>query len=260
MNDGIYGKVALVTGAAQGIGAAVAEALAAAGAWVAATDVASDELSSTVEILNRKGFDASAQIMDVRDGAAVEATVEEVESRIGPIDILVNVAGILRTGPVVTLTDEDWSAVFEVNTNGVFRCCRAVARRMVPRNSGVIVTVSSNAGGVARTGLAAYASSKAATTHFMRCLGLELAAHGIRCNVVAPGSTDTAMQQAIWTAGVGPREIIAGSLATHRLGIPLGRIARPADIADAVLFLASDRAAHITMQDLYVDGGATTRA
>jgi 2,3-dihydro-2,3-dihydroxybenzoate dehydrogenase len=260
MNDGIYGKVALVTGAAQGIGAAVAEALAAAGAYVAATDVAGDELTSTVEVLTGKGLDASAHVMDVRDSVAVEATVDKVESRIGPIDILVNVAGILRTGPVVALTDADWSAVFDVNTNGVFRCCRAVARHMVPRKAGVIVTVSSNAGGVARTDLAAYASSKAATTHFMRCLGLELAGHGIRCNVVAPGSTDTAMQQAIWTADVGPREIIAGSLATHRLGIPLGRIARPTDIADAVLFLASDRAAHITMQDLYVDGGATTRA
>jgi len=260
MTDGIYGKVALVTGAAQGIGAAVAEALAAAGAYVVATDIVGDGLNETVEVLARKGFDASAQVMDVRDSGAVEATVAAVEARVGPIDILVNVAGILRTGPVVTLTDADWSALFEVNTNGVFRCCRAVARRMVPRGRGVIVTVSSNAGGVARSGLSAYSASKAATTHFMRCLGLELATHGIRCNVVAPGSTDTAMQRAIWTADVGPREIIAGSLATHRLGIPLGRIARPADIADAVLFLASDRAAHITMQDLYVDGGATTRA
>jgi 2,3-dihydro-2,3-dihydroxybenzoate dehydrogenase len=257
---GIAGRVALVTGAAQGIGAAVARALGAAGARVAALDVDAERLAGVAADLGALGHPVTAHVADVRDSAAVDAVVAEVEDRIGPIGLLVNVAGVLRTGPVAALSDEDWRDTFDVNTTGVFHCCRAVARRMVPRGTGAIVTVSSNTAGVARMRLAAYAASKAATSHFMRCLGLELAAHGIRCNVVAPGSTDTGMQRAIWTAEVGPREIVAGSLATYRLGIPLGRIARPEDIADAVLFLASDRARHITMQDVYVDGGATTRA
>jgi 2,3-dihydro-2,3-dihydroxybenzoate dehydrogenase len=127
----------------------------------------------------------------------------------------------------------------------------------VPRGAGAIITVSSNAGGVPRTNMAAYAASKAAATMFTRCLGLELARSGIRCNVVSPGSTGTAMQQVL---GAAPEAVIAGDPGSYRVGIPLGRIADPADIADAVVFLASDQARHITMQDLYVDGGATLRA
>lgn len=107
--------------------------------------------------------------------------------------------------------------------------------------------------------MAAYAASKAAAAMFTKCLGLELARSGVRCNVVAPGSTDTAMQRALWTGSDAGQRVIDGDPATYRTGIPLGRIAAPEDIADAVAFLASDRARHITMQELYVDGGATLR-
>jgi 2,3-dihydro-2,3-dihydroxybenzoate dehydrogenase len=131
---------------------------------------------------------------------------------------------------------------------------------MITRRRGAIVTVTSNAAGVPRAGMAAYAASKAAAAHFTRCLGLELAAHGIRCNVVAPGSTDTPMQRSLWNEETRDAPVIAGDPATYRTGIPLGRIATPEDIADAVLFLASERARHITLHDLYVDGGATLRA
>jgi 2,3-dihydro-2,3-dihydroxybenzoate dehydrogenase len=127
----------------------------------------------------------------------------------------------------------------------------------VPRRSGVIVTVASNASSVPRQQMAAYAASKAASTQFTRCLGLELAEFGIRCNVVSPGSTDTDMQRQLWTSPDGERAAIAGSPASFRLGIPLGRIANAADIAEAVCFMASDSARHITMHDLRVDGGAT---
>ncbi|MDH6130788.1 2,3-dihydro-2,3-dihydroxybenzoate dehydrogenase [Kitasatospora sp. MAA4] len=253
-----HSGIALVTGASRGIGAAVARALAEQGARVAAVDVRAEELDALAVEFGHTGL--STHAVDVTDAEAVEALVDRVERELGPVDTLVNVAGVLRSAPVVDLTDEDWAATFAVNANGVFHTSRAAARRMSERRRGCIVTVGSNAAGVPRTRMAAYAASKAAATMFTKCLGLELAEFGIRCNVVSPGSTDTAMQRELWTDTQGPQQIIDGNPAAFRVGIPLGRLADPADIADAVLFLASDRARHITMHDLYVDGGATLRA
>ncbi|MFJ8471338.1 2,3-dihydro-2,3-dihydroxybenzoate dehydrogenase [Kitasatospora sp. NPDC094011] len=248
------GVVAMVTGARQGIGAAVARALATDGAVVAAVDRNAGPAvgSETVR----------PYVLDVADARAVDDTVELIESQLGSIDVLVNVAGILRAAPVVELSDTDWAETFAVNATGVFHTSRAVGRRMAARGRGAIVTVGSNAAGVPRAGMAAYAASKAAATMFTRCLGLELARSGVRCNVVSPGSTDTQMQRALWGADAEAAEqrVIDGDLASWRVGIPLGRIAAPDDVAEAVLFLASDRARHITMHDLYVDGGATLRA
>jgi 2,3-dihydro-2,3-dihydroxybenzoate dehydrogenase len=246
---------ALVTGAGQGIGWAVAAALAAQGYRVAAVD----REAKGVERLAAEHDGITAYRADVAVADEVEVVVARAEADLGPIVVLANVAGILRTGPVLGFADQDWADTFAVNAGGVFHASRAVARRMVERRAGAIVTVSSNAAGIPRSGLAAYAASKAAATHFTKSLGLELAPYGIRCNVVAPGSTDTAMQRALWTPD-GPSAVIAGDPSTFRTGIPLGRIAEPEDIADAVLFLVSDRARHITLHDLYVDGGATLRA
>ncbi len=255
MSTGFAGKVALVTGAGQGIGAAVVTALARAGASVAAVDIDQVQVEAVVAEHRAQRRLVSAYPADVSYSAAVDRVVDRVEDDLGPIDVLVNVAGVLRTGAVLKSTNEDWLATFAVNSDGVFFVSRAVARRMAPRNCGAIVTVGSNSVGVPRMEMAAYAASKAAATTFTRCLGLELAEHGIRCNVVSPGSTDTPMQRALWT-GEGARRVIEGSPESFRTGIPLGRLADPADIADAVVFLASDRARHITMQNLYVDGGA----
>ncbi|WP_406643142.1 2,3-dihydro-2,3-dihydroxybenzoate dehydrogenase [Amycolatopsis sp. WGS_07] len=199
-------------------------------------------------------------VADVGDPGAVARVVADVERELGPIGIGVSVAGVLRPGTVGETSDEDWAATFAVNSTGVFTVLREISRRMQPRGSGALVTVGSNAAGVPRTGMAAYAASKAAATMLTRCLGLELAGSGIRCNIVSPGSTDTDMQRLLWTDDSGEARVIAGNPEEFRVGIPLGRIADPADIADAVLFLASDRARHITMQNLYVDGGATLRA
>ncbi|WP_329499209.1 2,3-dihydro-2,3-dihydroxybenzoate dehydrogenase [Kitasatospora herbaricolor] len=240
------GRVALVTGAGRGIGAAVARMLAERGAEVIASDLDAP--------------DDSVHRLDVTDGTAVEALVDRIERERGPIDVLVNVAGVLTAAPVLETTDENWARTFAVNTTGVFHTCRAVGRRMAGRGRGSIVTVGSNAAGVPRTGMAAYAASKAATTMFVRCLGLELARSGVRCNLVSPGSTDTDMQRALWTDDAAEQRVIDGDPATYRVGIPLGRIAAPEDVAEAVAFLAGDRARHITMHDLYVDGGATLRA
>jgi 2,3-dihydro-2,3-dihydroxybenzoate dehydrogenase len=239
-------RIALVTGAAQGIGAAVVRALAERGARVAALDVNAEELNALTAETQAVPFPA-----DVRDSFEVDGAVDRIERELGPIDILVNVAGVLRMAPVTALSDEDWETTFAVNTTGVFNVSRAVARRMMPRRAGAVVTVGSNAAAVPRMQMAAYAASKAASTLFTKCLGLELAHHNIRCNVVSPGSTDTAMQRMLWTDETGPHAVIRGALDSYRLGIPLGRIAAPADIADAVMFLVSDRARHITMHDLF---------
>jgi 2,3-dihydro-2,3-dihydroxybenzoate dehydrogenase len=246
-------RTALVTGAAQGIGAAVAAALASDGVTVAAADANATALAATARAL---GPLVRPYVLDVRDASAVEDVVDRVERESGPIDILVNVAGILRTGPITELSDQDWADVFAVNVGGVFHCSRAVANRMTARKRGTIVTVASNSAGVPRMNMGAYAASKAASTMFTKCLGLELAGHNIRCNVVCPGSTNTPMQQGMWEPDHGSDEILNGSLDTFRVGIPLRGMAEPSHIADAVLFLVSDRASHITMHDLYVDGGA----
>ncbi|MER0245854.1 2,3-dihydro-2,3-dihydroxybenzoate dehydrogenase [Streptomyces sp. HSW2009] len=253
----LSGRIALVTGAGQGIGEAVARMLADQGAKVAAVDRNAEGVTA---LAKDYGAGIEAHTADVTDSAAVESLVATVEETTGPIDVLVNVAGVLRPAPVAELTDQDWDETFAVNTTGVFHTCRAVTRRMSERRRGSVVTVGSNAAGVPRTSMAAYAASKAAATMFTKCLGLELARSGVRCNVVSPGSTDTAMQRQLWTDPQAPLRVIDGDPASYRVGIPLGRIAEPADIAEAVAFLVSDRARHITMHDLYVDGGATLRA
>jgi len=245
----------LVTGAASGIGAAVVRALLAQGARVAALDV--DELG--LETLRAEAAPGQLHLatVDVADSAAVEWAVTDAEAAIGQLDKLACVAGVLQMGRLVDLTDEQWARPFDVNATGTFNVCRAVARGMMERRRGSIVNVSSNAAGTPRAGMGAYAASKAAVSQLTRCLALELAEYGIRCNIVSPGSTDTEMQRAMWREGSSREAVIEGSLAGYRLGIPLRKIATPEEIAESVLFLLSDRASHITLHDLRVDGGAT---
>ncbi|MFD0689932.1 2,3-dihydro-2,3-dihydroxybenzoate dehydrogenase [Actinomadura fibrosa] len=250
------GKVALVTGAAGGIGAAVVARLAAGGAAVAALDVDAEGLAAVVKGLPPEGPAARPYTADVSDSAAVDEAIGRIERDLGPIDVLANVAGVLRSGPVTELDDATWAQVLRVNLDGVLHCSRAVARSMAARRTGAIVTVASNAGAVARSGLSAYSVSKAGAAAFTKCLGLELAPYGIRCNVVSPGSTDTPMLGALLD-GDAAAAAIAGSPEIFRNGIPLGRVAEPEDIAEVVAFMASDGARHLTMQELFVDGGAT---
>jgi len=259
MSD-LRGRTALVTGAASGIGGAVARALAEAGAAVAAVDRDATALDAAVAKLAADGLRVIALPADVTSSVQVEGAVDAAEERLGPLDFLVNAAGVLRLGEVGQLTEQDWNTTFAVNTTGVFLVSRAVARRMVPRRGGAIVTVASNAASTPRAKMAAYAASKAASEMFTKCLGLEVAQHGIRCNIVAPGSTDTPMLRSMWHDESGPKATLEGDLAAHRLGIPLGRLATPQDIADSVVFLLSDRARHITMHTVTVDGGATLGA
>jgi 2,3-dihydro-2,3-dihydroxybenzoate dehydrogenase len=251
------GKVALVSGAAGGIGTEVARALATAGASVAAMDVRADHLGAAVAVLRAEGLAVQPFVADVTTAQDVHRAVADVEDRCGSIDFLVNAAGVLIPGAVRQLTDSSWATTLAVNSTGVFLVCRAVVDRMVPRGRGAIVTVASNAAGTPRAGMAAYSASKAAATMFTKCLGLEVARYGIRCNVVSPGSTDTDMLRTLWRGTDGARAAIDGDPETFRVGIPLGKLASPSDVAAAVVFLLSEAAGHVTMQDLTVDGGAT---
>ncbi|MBB1259288.1 2,3-dihydro-2,3-dihydroxybenzoate dehydrogenase [Streptomyces alkaliterrae] len=256
MTDGI----ALVTGAAGGIGAAVARLLATRGTEVVAVDLDGGRLADVVDKFTADGLPVTARPVDVSDGSAVAELVAEVERTVGPIGQLVNTAGVLHVAPAHELTEEQWSRTFAVNADGVFHTSRAVVRRMIARRSGAIVTVASNAAGTARERMAAYAASKAAATAYTKCLGLEVARYGIRCNVVAPGSTDTTMLHGMYGDRTAAAAAVAGDLATYKVGIPLGKVALPDDVARAVAFLLSDEAGHITLHELTVDGGATLGA
>ncbi len=239
-------RIAVVSGAAQGIGFAISEQLQALGSRVIRLD---------------KRFDAASaedcRPLDVSDAAAVEQIIDDIEHSIGAIDYFVSCAGILRMGSLLDSALQDWHDTFAVNTSGAFNLARSIGRHMRRRQRGVMVAVGSNAACVPRMGMGSYAASKAALTQMMKCLGLELAAAGVRCNLVAPGSTDTEMQRQLWTDASGPEQVIQGSLQAYRLGIPLQRIASPQQIAALVIFLLSDQAAHITMENIIVDGGAS---
>ena len=253
----LQGSVALVTGAAGGIGTAVVRALAERGVIVAAVDRQRDHLEAVSAELRDEGLTVHSFPADVSDGTAVGLLVSEVEDRLGPIRLLVNGAGVLRPGEATSIGEQDWIDTFAVNTTGVFMVSRVVAGRMIPRRHGSIVTIASNAASTPRVRMAAYAASKAAASMFTKSLGLELAHYGIRCNVVAPGSTETPMLEALWREGGGRDATLAGDAKAFRVGIPLGKLAQASDIAHAVVFLLSEQADHITMQDLTVDGGAT---
>lgn len=244
-----HGITAVVTGAASGIGRAVTQRLRNEGNRVAACDIA-PRIADTPD----------GHVLDVADAAAVDATIERIENDIGEISVLVNAAGVLQPASILDMHDADWNAMVAVNTTGVLNMMRAVARHMAPRRTGSIVTVSSNAGGVPRQKIGGYAATKAAATHLTRCMGLELAPLGIRCNIVAPGSTDTPMLRRLWgVEAIDPTEVSAGDPSGFRVGIPLGTVADPDDVAACVCFLASDDASQLTLQELYVDGGAALR-
>ncbi|CAO3429835.1 2,3-dihydro-2,3-dihydroxybenzoate dehydrogenase [Azospirillum endophyticum] len=248
---GFQGQAVWVTGANQGIGRAVADLFHERGATVIAFDRRWDDDARPYR----------RTTLDIADAAAVTLTCGALQQEGVRIDVLVNVAGILRMAAIEETSDDDWRDSFAVNVAGPFHLMRALAPAFKAQAGGAIVSVSSNAAHVPRIGMAAYGASKAALTSLTMTLGLELAPYGVRCNVVSPGSTDTPMQRALWSdadcEADGAARTIRGNPALHRLGIPLGKLAEPRDVAETVLFLASPAAGHITLADLLVDGGAT---
>ncbi|MEP0321361.1 SDR family oxidoreductase [Bauldia litoralis] len=254
---GLKGTVGLVTGAAKGIGEGVARKLHGAGMKLALADVDGDGLKA---LAGELGGDVLTFPLDVTDGAAVEACVAETEDKLGPIDRLAHVVGIQRFGPIAELSDEDFDATFNVNVRAAFLVARAVSKRMLPRKRGSIVAVASTAARTPRIGQGAYCASKAAVAQMMCVLGLEMAPHDIRVNCVSPGVTETGMVQRLMATMETPEVVIKGSLDGFRVGVPIGRLARSEEIADAVAYLLSDRSSYLTMQDIVVDGGGALGA
>ncbi|MGO3407924.1 2,3-dihydro-2,3-dihydroxybenzoate dehydrogenase [Marinomonas sp.] len=241
------GKTVWVTGAGQGIGYETAQLFSRLGADVVGFDL----------VFPKSEYPFSCEVLDISKREEVRRVTASVLMRSPNIDVLVNCAGVLRLGNIEDLHAEDWRTCLNTNVTGPFYLMQRVIPFFKQQKSGSIVTVSSNAARTPRMQMAAYAASKAALSSLNHCAGLELAEYGVRCNLVSPGSTNTAMQQSMWSSPESEQNTIQGFPEQYKLGIPLGKIAQPIDVANTVVFLASDLAGHITMQDVVVDGGAT---
>jgi 3-oxoacyl-[acyl-carrier protein] reductase len=240
----LSGKVAIVTGASRGIGRAIAEMLAACGAYVVLA-ARGEHAAAAVAAITEAGGQAEAASVDVTDAPAVDAMVAGVLERRGRIDILVNNAGIARDQLVLRMKRDDWEQVIATNLTAAFTCTQAVLRPMIRQRAGRIVSISSVVGQTGNVGQANYAASKAGLIGFSKAVAREVASRNITVNVVTPGLIETDMTRAI--AGKAHADWAAQ--------IPLGRLGTPRDVAAAVCFLASDEASYITGQVLAVNGG-----
>lgn len=244
------GKQVWVTGAGQGIGLQTALAFQHAGATVTGFD----------KNFSSDDYPFHTEVMDITDSRAVAAVCQRLLAEQPVLDVLINGAGILRMGATDEISDDDWHCCLAVNAGGAFNLFRHTLPVFRRQKRGAIVSIASNAAHVPRVGMSAYCASKAALRSLCLTVGLEMAPFGVRCNLVSPGSTNTPMQQAMWQTPDAEQRTIAGFPDQFKLGIPLGKIALPQEVAEAVLFLASDSATHITMQDIVIDGGATLGA
>jgi 3-oxoacyl-[acyl-carrier protein] reductase len=242
----LQGKVALITGGSRGIGAAVAQTLATAGAAVAVCARNGEAAAATASAIAAQGGQALGVAADVSRAEDAERLVKACLERFGRLDILVNNAGITRDGLVLRMKDGDWSDVLAVNLNGAFYCARAALRVILKqKQSGRIINIGSVVGSMGNAGQANYVTSKAGLIGLTKALAREVAARGVTVNLVAPGFIETEM-----TANL-PDAVKE----TYRGQIPLGRFGTAADVAAAVAFLASDGAAYITGQVIHVNGG-----
>jgi NAD(P)-dependent dehydrogenase (short-subunit alcohol dehydrogenase family) len=240
-------RVALITGGGTGIGLEIAMHLAQCGMAVAVAG-RSDRVDAAGARLANAGRRSLAIRADVTCASDVAAMFEQVEAELGPTWLLVNNAGVLPIGSASDTTEDDWDLAMSVIAKGTFLCSQAAIKRMVPRGGGRIVNVSSISSVVARSGQIAYCAAKAAVNHLTRCLAMEVAPHGITVNALLPGSTAGEMlAEFLSSRGIQPEALVSA--------IPHGRLAKPADHAALVAFLASDEAAHITGQVIAVDGG-----
>ena len=254
------GRVAIVTGAGRGIGQAVAVRLAREGASVLVTDLDEGRAAETAAIIERNGGAARPCRVDVTKAADAERMVAEAVSSFGRLDILVNNAGIGAVAPVLETDEATWDALMDVNAKGVLLCSQAAARRMIEQGEGGrIINNASGAGKIAPgkdVPLGAYAASKHAVVGLTKQLGLELAQYGILVNCVCPGIVDTPMWDLIDRETARLQGLPVGAVKERAVAsIPLGRIERPEDVANLIVFLASDDADYITAQALNVCGG-----
>jgi 3-oxoacyl-[acyl-carrier protein] reductase len=242
-HDVLKGEVALVTGASRGIGAAIADALAAQGATVIGTATSESGAAAIGERLAEAG--GHGRMLNVTDAGSIDALVDAIASEFGAISILVNNAGITRDNLLMRMKDEDWQAIIDTNLTSVFRTSKAVMRAMMKARRGRIINIASVVGVTGNAGQANYAAAKAGIIAFSKSLAKEIGSRGITVNVVAPGFIDTDMTRDLPDAA---REALVGQIA-------LGRLGAPVDIAHAVAFLAGPGAAYITGETLHVNGG-----
>ena len=241
----LKGKVALVTGAAQGIGKAVALLLARNGADIIVSDINLEKAEETAREVEGLGQRALAVKTNVAEANDVEKMVQTALERFGRIDILVNNAGITRDKLLLRMSDEDWDAVLGVNLRGTFLCTRAVIRPMAKQKSGKIVNIASVVGTMGNAGQANYGASKAGVIGFTKTVAREYAPRGINVNAIAPGYIETPMTEAL------PEK----AKEELKRMIPMDRLGKPEDVAEAVLFLVSEASTYITGQVLHVNGG-----
>ncbi len=241
----LLGKVALVTGAAQGIGKAIALLLAEKGADVVVSDINFEKAQETAKEIEEKGRRSIALKVNVADPEEVERMVETIMERFSRIDILVNNAGITRDRLLLRMSEEDWDAVLDVNLKGVFNCTKSVVKHMSKQRSGKIVNIASVVGLMGNAGQANYAASKAGVIGFTKTVAREFAQRGININAIAPGYIQTPMTEVL------PEKVKEELM---RL-IPMGRLGQPEDVAQAVLFLVSEASNYVTGQVLNVNGG-----
>jgi NAD(P)-dependent dehydrogenase (short-subunit alcohol dehydrogenase family) len=254
MTGMVAGRVALVTGAGSGIGRAVCQRLAEEGAEVVITSQSAAHVEETARLVAEVGRRQPVSfVLDVADASAVQAVIAQVGARFGRIDVLSNNAGIeLPRGPSVTqTTDEEWDHVFRVNVTGMFWICRAALPLMT--SGGSIINMASMNSLIAYENDAAYTASKGAVLQFTRALAVETARAGIRANAVCPGVIDTPLTQAFLDLAEDP----AALRAEYEAAAPLKRMGTPQEVANCVVFLASDAASFVTGSALVVDGGAT---
>ena len=239
----LKGEIALVTGASRGIGAAIADELAAQGATVIGTATSEAGAKAIGDRLAGQG--GHGRVLDVADPASVDALIDGVASDFGPVSILVNNAGITRDNLLMRMKDEDWQAILDTNLTSVYRTSKAVMRAMMKARRGRIINIASVIGVTGNAGQANYAAAKAGIIGFSKSMAREIGSRGITVNVVAPGFIDTDMTKSL------PEDAKKGMLDQ----IALGRLGEPADIARAVAFLAGPSAAYITGETLHVNGG-----
>ncbi|MHB8831944.1 MAG: SDR family NAD(P)-dependent oxidoreductase [Desulfobacteria bacterium] len=246
----LKGRSAIITGAGQGIGRAIAVKLAQEGAWVVVTDLDQDSAKNVENEIKGMGCEALSYRVDVTKYDQVEGMVKDVARLFNGVDILVNNAGWDKIEPFLQSEEATWDKVISINFKGPINCFKAVLPLMIERNSGKVISISSDAGRVGSTGEAVYSGTKAGIIGFSKTIAREVARHNIHINCVCPGPTDTPLLQSI--ASKNPKLVDALKKVT-----PLGKLAKPEDIAGAVAFLASDEAGHITGQVLSVSGGMT---
>lgn len=240
---GLSGKVTLVTGASRGIGAAIAEQLAQAGAVVIGTATSDSGAAAINERLAPLG--GAGVRLDVTDSAQIDAVLADIETRFGAVAILVNNAGITRDTLLMRMKDDDWSAIIDTNLTSVFRLSQKVLRGMTKARWGRIISIASVVGSMGNAGQTNYAAAKAGLMGFSKSLAREVGARNITVNVVAPGFIDTDMT----------RDLPEAHKTALLANVPLGRLGDPAEIAGCVRFLASDDAAYVTGHTLHVNGG-----